>query len=169
MSVSFYVEIIPSTLNWSAFCACGAVQDSTIFTDHAEAVNAVFVEQSIIPVCGSDFCAVHLPSVQSVSDDDTVTELNVSNVNAAALLDTLGIYADNPQENRLCGSLDAEAFMGRVLIAQAISPVDAGIPATTSGMVTDCGRPEGYIDDKLIQLESIAQIAMERGVSVVWA
>jgi hypothetical protein len=170
MSVSFYVEIVPSALNWAGFCACGEFQDSTIFASHEEAVTAVFVEKSIVLNCGDEYCAAHLPSVRVVNDDDdAVTEFNVSNSNAAAILDVLGIYANDEQEDRLCGSLDATAFMGRVLIAQAISPVDAGIPTTTSGMMTDFGRPEGYLDAKLIELESIARIAMDRGLSVVWA
>ena len=51
-------------------------------------------------------------------------EFNCSNLNASGLLDLLGIQVGEAFEERCCGSMSAEDFLGRVLIAQAINPAD---------------------------------------------
>lgn len=108
-----------------------------------------------------------------------VPRLNVSSANGAALLEVLGLRLQDTEVIDglwYCvqdGVLDAKAFLGRVLLAQGVAPADAGIPwhdiSRPGGpMVIQCGRREGYIDEKLIELEVLARWAMEHGRKVQW-
>jgi hypothetical protein len=94
-------------------------------------------------------------------------EINVSSANAVVLCDTLGI---NLAEEGWCGSLPAEDFLGRVLLALAIQPSDEGIPAhelPTGGVRwVECGRRPGYIQDRLAQLHELAAWAVAHGAVV---
>ncbi|MEU3708368.1 hypothetical protein AB0E82_39530 [Streptomyces anulatus] len=87
--------------------------------------------------------------------------VNMANANAARVLGALG-YAEP------CGVDDAESFLGRVLIALAVDPVDAGRPATAKGRLIDCGRPQGYVQERLGELRALAEFARERRLDVVW-
>ena len=70
-----------------------------------------------------------------------------------------------------------------MLTALAISPEDAGVPAhrlvpgesTIFGPVAefgatfiDCGRREGYLQERLVQLEEVATAALRAGKKVSW-
>lgn len=88
--------------------------------------------------------------------------VNMSNSNAARVCASLGIDLD---AEGWCGSLDAADFLGRVLLALAVDPVDAGRPATVDaapGRATfiDCGRPQGYTQERLSQLRELADWAI---------
>lgn len=87
--------------------------------------------------------------------------INMNNANAARVLDTLG-YAE------LSDSEDAELFLGRVLLALAVDPEDAGRPAVTDGRFIDCGRPQGYTGARLQELCELAEYARARGLRVTW-
>ena len=97
-------------------------------------------------------------------------ELNVSNGNAALLLESLGITG----EDRLGGSMPAGEFSGRVLLAQAIAPPDEGMPthdmpASPGGLtIVYGGRPIGYLHKKLVELQQIAAWATEHETTVSW-
>ncbi|MEV6655021.1 hypothetical protein [Streptomyces sp. NPDC051219] len=84
--------------------------------------------------------------------------VNMANSNAARVLGTLG-YAE------LYGDKDAQLFLGRVLLALALDPEDAGRPAVTDGRFTDCGRSRGYTGARLYEL---AEYARARGLRVTW-
>lgn len=90
--------------------------------------------------------------------------VNVSNVNAGHLLGVLGL--DCPD---LCGTIGGFDLLGRVLVAVAVNPCDAGVPVTQTGVMVDCGRCPGYTDDRLDDLHSIAEWAIEHGVVVSFA
>lgn len=98
-------------------------------------------------------------------------EVNVSNANAALLLDLLGLV----DPTAWAGRVDGADFLGRVLLAQAIAPTDAGRPvvqapaAAGGGWVIDCGRPAGYAQDRLAQLRSIAAAATAASSTVDWS
>lgn len=88
--------------------------------------------------------------------------VNMSNSNAAVVCAALGIDLD---ELGWCGSLPARDFLGRILIALAVNPSDAGRPATVDaapGRATfiDCGRPEGYVEERLGWLRALADWAV---------
>lgn len=94
-------------------------------------------------------------------------QVNMTNVNAVRVLGELGLDPDE-------GYCEAEDFLGRILLATAITPYDAGVPSvqdhTPGGpTVIDCGRGEGYLQDRFGDLREIADQAVELGRGVVWA
>ena len=96
---------------------------------------------------------------------------NMSNANARAVFEVLGI---DLELDGWCGGEDANAFLGRVLLALAINPSDAGRPQTVTqgergATMVDCGRSAGYVDQALHDLLEICHWARERGVEVQWA
>ena len=95
-----------------------------------------------------------LPAAEELS-------VNMSNSNAAHVCDALGI---DLAEWGWCGSLGAEDFLGRVLMALAVLPVDAGVPAHEvpgpGARVVECGRSEGYAQERLGQLRELADWAV---------
>ena len=95
-------------------------------------------------------------------------EANMSNANAAVVCGALGI---DLEEWGWCGSLPAEDFLGRVLLALAIQPADEGIPVhetTVPGQVRwiECGRRPGYIQERLAQLHDLAQWAVAHDAEI---
>jgi hypothetical protein len=114
-----------------------------------------------------------------IQDVTAVPRLNVSSANGAALLEVLGLRpadADVIDGLFYCvedGMLDATDFLGRVLMAMVVAPSDAGAPWHDDSRpggprVTQCGRREGYVDEKLIELEVIAKWARDHGRKVQW-
>ena len=88
-------------------------------------------------------------------------ELNVTNTNGAYLLGALGIPV--PAMTSI-GTVDPADFLGRVLLAIAVSPTDAGVPAhevpSRGARWIECGRREGYLHEKLTVLRSLAEWAV---------
>lgn len=112
--------------------------------------------------------------------------VNVSNANAAALLEVLGLRPDTEPEGEflgglplfgeLCGEADGESFLGRVLTARALLDArgDEGTPAVQTGghgtaVIVDCGRAPGYFERRLSELEDLATTAIAAGGKVTWA
>ncbi|MEV0493636.1 MULTISPECIES: hypothetical protein [Streptomyces] len=87
--------------------------------------------------------------------------VDMANSNAARVLGALG-YAEP------YGDEDARVFLGRVLLALALDPEDAGRPAVTDGRFVDCGRGEGYTQARLQELHRLAEDAQARGLRVTW-
>lgn len=94
-------------------------------------------------------------------------QVNVSSANAVVLCGSLGI---DLEFEGWCGSLPAQDFLGRVLLALAIEPADEGIPShelPTGGVRwVECGRRPGYIQERLLQLHELAEWAAENGAEV---
>lgn len=116
---------------------------------------------------GHPDCDGEWPSSRTVHDR---YDVNLSNANAAMVLDLLGY----PTDDEYVGSEDADLFLGRVLTAVALTPADAGRPATESvapsgARFVDCGRPAGYTDDTLARLRTLANYAGGIGRKVTWA
>ncbi|MEW1639334.1 hypothetical protein AB0469_35430 [Streptomyces sp. NPDC093801] len=76
--------------------------------------------------------------------------VNMANSNAARVLEVLGF-------DELAGDADAEDFLGRVLVALALAPVDAGRPSTAEGNFIDCGRTAGYTQRRLDELRELGR------------
>lgn len=115
------------------------------------------------------FSAYSPATQQFVADELAV---NMANANAAHVLDVLG-FGEDVRAGDLCGTVSGEDFLGRVLMALAVSPADAGIPAhedhTAGGMLwIEGGRPEGYTQERLGQLRELAEDARDRGCSITW-
>lgn len=93
--------------------------------------------------------------------------LNVSNDNADALLELLGLPAEPD------GDIPADDMLGRVLIAQALVDVASadrqGLPAAVDGRWEDAGRRPGYLADRLATLADLATQASQHGGWVCWS
>lgn len=141
--------------SWVGVCRCGENRSVLAYPTREEA-------RAHAPICADEFCAA-FPGSATPAEQSPF--LNVANGNAVHLLSILGYET----AEELCGSADAEDFLGRVLVALAINPTDAGVPATQNGSIIDCGRREGYTDDRLTHLRTVAEAAREHGVNVQWA
>jgi hypothetical protein len=96
-------------------------------------------------------------------DVRVVDDVNLSNTNARLLLEALGFTDDE-----LYGELNGELFLGRILLAEAVSPVDAGRPTVRTGNFVECGRDEGYLQHRLAQLRTLAEWAHLHGATITW-
>jgi hypothetical protein len=172
-------------------CACGDWVSSEVYPDYLSAYRAGR-SGAVISGCVNDYCLedrdCFIPAPAGY-----FPEVNLSNHNASMVLETLGVdVADD-----LCGSMSADDFLGRVLIALAISPADEGMPAykLTGADYTGQGgllggllaglaeaeandeptatfwqgaRPAGYLQERLEMLREIAEFAKSKGWGVCW-
>lgn len=164
MSVTFGVE---SPIDfWTVQCNCGTVSVGN-FSTYQEAYAAAFDSNLDPVVCEDDFCAAY-PATPFAVLSISAPELNVSNVNATVLFDVLGFVG--AFEDHSAGSLAGTDFMGRVLVAAAVNPVDAGVPVSVSSNnnFVNCGRSKGYVDERLLELENIAVHAIKHNQNVIW-
>ena len=163
------VTIAPATtdadiIGYEIVCYCGDARTATLLLPYAEVAA---LPARITTTCADDYCdGTFINAVYTAGLDTTI---NVSNINAAHLFATLGYEG----EDRYLGSADANDFLGRILLAQAVSPADAGVPATTharDGYATliDCGRGPGYTDGRLAELRDLAQWCADNNRKVVW-
>jgi len=204
MSVTFTAEL--SAITGYTF-ECG-VHDNGItahrFGTFADAEAFLIAEMDAngcnghLAVCGDEFCQESRMFILAL-EEAPAPEVNVSNINALHLLGLLGVETTNEYgEIDLCGSMSGQDFLGRVLMATAVSPADSGVPATavryqdgegtalsvaeatsTSAVavaveqrsltVIDCGRREGYSEDRLAELHDLAQFSIATGRTVQWA
>ena len=112
------------------------------------------------PEFGADVIA-DLPAAEELA-------VNMSNANAVRVCASLGL---DLEEWGWCGSLPAQDFLGRILLALAIEPVDAGVPSTVDaapGRATfvDCGRAPGYTQERLGQLRELADWAVANNAEI---
>jgi hypothetical protein len=167
MSVSFspaFVEgvDVPSVV----VCGCGEFR-SEEFPSHAVAYLA---SPAITPDCGDAYCA----DIKFVEPAVSEPEVNVSNINAAELLDNLGILVGEDFSERCLGSIAAEDLRGRVLMALALLPEDEGMPAHQAGntmfglQVWTAPRPAGHTQKVLERLLEVADYALAQGRDVDW-
>ncbi|MDQ2737155.1 MAG: hypothetical protein M3Y35_00690 [Actinomycetota bacterium] len=166
MSVTFTAEYIASDFDgWAVTHAGTEDRFSVVFNDREDAVQAL-VEHN--DTCDRDLCRMYNGQVDAVSaiPDPAV---NMSSANARFVLDALGYgTADD-----LTGECEADVFLGRVMLAQAISPVDEGVPSHVlpgrGVQVIECGRPSGYLADRLTVLGELAQCCRAHDRAVAWA
>lgn len=172
MSVTFGTAIDPTApVVWFIECADGLRRDAWegSWDEAGDRVEAHPFG------CLDENCREYGASLTTVHDGP---EVNVSNANARLVLEALGLPFEDGS-----GGLDAEDFLGRVLMALAVAPADAGVPqhrlvpgeSTIFGTVTehgatfiDCGRREGYLQERLVQLEEVARHAIGKGREVSW-
>jgi len=204
MSVTFTAEL--SAITGYTF-ECG-VHDNGItahrFGTFADAEAFLIAEMDAngctghLAVCGDEFCQEDRMFILAL-EEAPAPEVNVSVFNAVHMLGLLGIETTNEHgEIDLCGSMSGEDLMGRVLMASAVNPADAGVAASavryqdgestpmsvaeatsTSAVavaveqrsltVIDCGRREGYSEDRLADLRELAQFCITTGRTVQWA
>jgi hypothetical protein len=150
-------------------CPCGAWVSSEVFPDYVSASKARYAG-SIKSACVDEYCLMDSNVLLPVPAVE-FPEVNLANGNAFMMLETLGVdVADD-----LCGEMSADDFLGRVLIALAVSPDDDGMPAYKISNDDDQGatiwqaaRPAGYVQDVLEALREIAEFSKGKGWGVCW-
>ncbi len=171
MSITFNVDRPRITIGYAVTCYAygsennwrGPVQSSTdaAYADHRRAhQNEVDCDTPT---------DIHAYPVYDTDTDPTVC---VSNVNGLRILEHLGLLNDN-EDIPYFGRLSAEDFAGRLIVANALTPVDAGVPMTvTSGnggsTIVDCGRTPNYLQDRFAQLELLVAFAREHNADIAW-
>ena len=138
---------------WLGGLADAAAADAAAMRhdDHCLREECAFVGAMTVPRYGAAFDAA--PTVQ------------ISTSNAVHLADLLGLGEDIWD----LPAMDPDDLMGRVLLAQAIGPIDVGVPATATGQLIDCGRRPDWSQERLAEVHSVAMAAKQLGVLVVWA
>ena len=185
MSVSFYPEVVSGKS--VIVCGCEGWK-SQEFSSHGEAYAAQ-VEQVVVSECSDEFCQTY-PELFIISAEVS-PEVNVSNINAEGVLDNLGIMVGQDFSDRCCGSISADDFKGRILMALALVPEDEGMPAyqlteapesgAGSSLLAGLGlgaeggpqfwmgaRPAGHAQEVLGRLLEVAEFAQANGRLVVW-
>jgi hypothetical protein len=171
MSTTFYAEMSP-IIGHRVHCNCEDVAGETYgdYQDAGDRLVALREKQERLDGCTDEDCLYYGPYIQALEESPS-PEINVTSVNARALLDVLGITREECPD--LVGGEAPDAFLGRVLMAQAVNPADAGVPAAEvpgpGARFIDCGRDEGYIDERLGQLRTLAEFCVAEGREVVWA
>jgi hypothetical protein len=154
MSVTFS-PAADLTLPHTVSCYCEVI---STHNSYAEAYAAL---AHTVVSCDDPYCS---PMVETAIMEP---EVNVSNMNAEALFDVLGITGEHFSDYCV-GSMSAEDFMGRVLLAQAVAPVSALIPTIIEGNMVHGGRVEGYVQEKLSMLHNVAMFAVENNREICW-
>lgn len=186
MSVTFTAEYQPSdTAGFVIACCDGSVEHAPVFADYVTAkaayedgeltLLASDADRPLLPGCEMpDICPDYGWMIREVHTMQ-IPDVQASNANARTLLNALGYGTDDSDRDpfacteELSGSEDADSFLGRVLLALAVLPEDAGLPVVTTGRVHDCGRAPGYVQEKLNGLRTLAQWCQEHGRAVSWA
>jgi hypothetical protein len=179
MSVDFTAEM--SAITAFTF-TCGHDNGMTEhrFGNYADAAAFYRAEQDAnsgtghLAVCGDEDCAYSSMLITGI-EEVPAPSVNVSDRNGMHLLDLLGIESEGDDEFgcQPFGSMSGEDFLGRVLMATAVSPADAGRASTTEraeggATVIDCGRRAGYSEDRLAQLRELAEFSIATGRKVQW-
>ncbi len=143
-------------------CSDGRERDARIWATPEEAEQAMGEHYA---TCTGVLCTEWRSA--GLTPVRTSPTLEVNSRNGAMLLDALGFITPEQQST---GECDAADFLGRVLLALAITPIDAGRPGTVLRVGwTDCGRRPGYLHEQLHRLHEIAEWAVLHGELIVWA
>lgn len=127
-----------------------------------------------------------IPLVVPAGDDFTERpQVSMSTTHAVAVLTVLGYLSDHAPDDvdfdlldrplptsgvpDLSGQATPSELRGRILLAQALTPSDAGRPVTVAGAVVDGGRRVGYLDDMLIRLADLADWSEAHARIIVWS
>lgn len=187
MSVTFHAEFA-GTDHFTVTCVNCNVTTGP-FTTHEDTetfILAVRNGTATFPGCQreEDECDWAMFSTPHEAGGD-LPEVNIANGNAMDILDTLGIdyrYEPTPEELEhdffglagveLLGSMDAQEFLGRVLMGLAVAPESAEIPAHAAvgaPNIIRAHREPGYIQHTLERLHEVAQAAAANNRQVAWA
>lgn len=133
-------------------------------------------------VCTDHLCQGYGASIDEVTPD--LIEINMANRNAVRVLLALGYItdADLAADDAptfagipmvgvdLSGHDSADSFLGRVLMALALSPTDEGMPTNQiASNVTAFGWASGDLQNRLTALHQLAVQCAAQGSAVTWA
>lgn len=170
MSVTFHTEA--PTLGFEVACYARG-RAAARFATHAEAYaeQVAMLTRGEHPMgCDDEYCLAMGHTFIDAVRVMNAHEVNVSNINARFILGHLGLADEDGAD--MSGALDAEDFLGRVLLAVALSPEDEGIPShtvpSTGATMVECGRHAGYLHEVLDSLRAVADDAIRLGERVYW-
>lgn len=166
MSITFAPVVLDPRVRLT--CICRATQSEEIFENPAEAYSFKSSVDYVPVHCPEEFCD---NSQRYLSSAVVTPELNMSETNAHKVLEALSLEP--------AGELSAESFTGLVLFALAVLPKDEGLPSyddssydaageRVGAQFIVCGRREGYIQEKLEELRTIGNWAIENKTTVYW-
>lgn len=159
MSVTFSPSM-DSSVSYVLACVCGEWSNGVVYPSF-EIANMMRKDMQVS--CNDPYCG-YVYVEPAVSEP----EVQMSNSNAVVLLDVLGINVGEDFSERCSGSMPANDFLGRVLLAQGLNPTDAGSDTITVGNIVDCGRFEGYTDVKLEAMRGLADWSILNNRDIVW-
>lgn len=159
MSTTFTLAL-GDVLGWKVSCTCPDVH--FVHDELTAALHHLDVGTRIEGCTVSTSCLEYGLFLTSV-EADPAAELDVNDKNAQQILNVLGLSGDRD------GFYEAGDFLGRVLLAQALLPVDSGLVAhdSTSRWTEGVNRP-GYLDEVLDTLRTIAEHGVRTGREVGW-
>jgi hypothetical protein len=173
MSVTFGPAITEvDIVGYRLTCACGTARTRGPVASEYGLATAM-VDTDATPACGDEYCSTDRGHAEAVFVFGEAPEVNMSNMNARFVLETLGVIDED-----LWGQESGERFLGRILTALAVAPDDEGVPAhdmflteapETGARIVNCGRDEGYLQARLSQLHDVAEWCQANGRDVVWS
>lgn len=163
MSVTFEASMGP-VVGSKIDCGCPDVTpvEFDSYDEAASWLDAWLVSPTLFDGCTNDLCLDYAPYISPRTLTDEHSGVNISQFNARVVFEALGIDADSAFTDG--GVMEAEDFLGRVMLAQAAAPVSAEIPAHASvnnPNFINCGRSEGYVQTRLDDLRDLAEFAVE--------
>ncbi|MET8768807.1 hypothetical protein [Streptomyces sp. NPDC004658] len=173
MSVLFTAEH-RQALAYVVTCGCApATEQAAVLGSYGAAVRAAEDAERAgtrrpLPGCVlPDICPYSPLLVEPLDPDGRAPEVEANSANAQLLLSALGLDSGKGQD--AWGQMAADLFLGRVLIALALTPEDPGVPWTQSGRHYDGGRSAGYLRRRLLDLHALAEWCAAHGREVSWA
>ena len=166
MTVTIHPEILDGDqIGWVVQHACVDEACADAVAEHQAAAQMLAAHTL---GCDREMCATYGGDVVAVYGM-SFPEVNISNINAAYLAGLLGFKWDGD-----CVLFDADDLLGRALMALAVNPSDAGVPAHNEQerggvMIVNCGRPAGWANTRLAQLHEVCVAAAAAGRGVLWA
>lgn len=164
MSVTFAPEM--DSMQYQISCECGMSVAKQVFPSFAVAYKALNPSNAPIPfakpvTCEVDWCGTFGVPFRVIAVNEKQLSVNMNGGNAGRLLRMLGLH--NGEE--LVGSVSGDEFLSRVEASLAGLPVVEGPrPQISFG-----GNYEGYLQDRLAELETVGAYAAARGAKVEWA
>ena len=172
MSITFTPEIGPIDHYVVECLNCGATQD---FSDGDAAFDITRfsdIGAAVLDTCtntGTFKCGDAAVS-HAVEALGMLPSVNMANGNAEDVIDVLDVLGIDRSD--ISGSMPARDFLGRILMALAVAPDSAPIPAHLmhgSTNVIRCERTPGYVQDRLRDLHEVAEFAITHNRPITWA
>lgn len=193
MSLSFTVSHQEPT-SYVVTCGCdAATARATPCASYAAACTAAAATKQPLAGCSwPEICADYPLHVYGLDPRGAAPEVNVHNLTAVRLLDLLGLprFAEPAAEHSASptpepdtaregmaievvvldayGQMPAEEFLGRVLLALALTPRDCGTDGYWSGRSHRGGRAPGRLQQLLAELHALAEWCAANGGEVAW-
>lgn len=169
MSVTFSAEYKPEDLlGWRISCADDVVREERSWSpeEYDDEVSPAVALHGM--TCPQEECKMYGGYSVGEYAIGAIEEINVNSANAAFLLGLLELpYL--PEEG---GECDPEEFLQRVLIAEGFGVADVGQRAVVmegaGGQMIECGRPAGYGEQRLAELERLARECLLQRRKITW-